>query len=104
LFGTLLLIIAAIGLGGFYPSIIQEFVVRPNEVEKELPYIRHHTAMTRAAYGLDRMEPRSFDVQQESGPEVIGENPWISTSIRLWDWRPLMDTYAQIQSLRPYYD
>ena len=101
--GTLLVAASFLG-GGLLPHLVQEFVVRPNELELELPFIAHHTEMTRRAYGLDQVEERTFVTQIEGAGEVLARNPWLAGSVRLWDWRPLLDTYAQIQSLRPYYD
>ncbi len=104
LIGTATLLVLSFGLGGIYPGFIQEFVVRPNELEKELPYVRHHIQMTRQAFGLDGAVTRTIDATDEPTPGVISENPWLHQSVRLWDWRPLIDTFGQIQSLRPYYD
>lgn len=100
----LLLGVASVLVGGVLPAAVQELVVRPNELEKELPYISHHIDMTRRAWGLDRIVEASYESTLDVSPAVLEENPWLAQSIRLWDWRPLLDTYAQVQSLRPYYD
>jgi uncharacterized membrane protein (UPF0182 family) len=34
---------------------------------------------------------------------MIAANPDIISNIRLWDWRPLLQTYRQLQEFRPYY-
>ena len=42
----------------------------------------------------------------EGSPTTADINRNVDTveNIRLWDYRPLLDTYDQLQSIRPYYD
>ncbi|MCS7285795.1 MAG: UPF0182 family protein [Anaerolineae bacterium] len=96
------LILAFLGLK-VYPSLIQTLVVRPNELERESPYLAHSIAFTRRAYGLDRFEEREFAPREAPTPEEIKTNKEILDGIRLWDYRPLLQTLQQIQSIRPYY-
>ena len=108
------LILGAVGLwvgsfllvGVVYPSSIQRFTVEPNELTKETPYIERNIAFTRAAYGLssDRIREETFSVRQELSAEIIFNNPETVNNVRLWDPRPLRDTYNQIQFLRLYYN
>ncbi|HEX8494873.1 MAG TPA: UPF0182 family protein [Pyrinomonadaceae bacterium] len=86
------------------PAYVTSFIVKPNELGRETPYIEHNINWTRRAYGLDRIEMRDF----EADPSVEGLNLQANTStlenIRLWDWRALQDTLRQIQEIRTYYD
>ena len=50
--GLGLLVLSAILIGGVYPAIIQQFVVKPNELAKEYPYIHREITQTRLAYGV----------------------------------------------------
>ena len=34
----------------------------------------------------------------------LEKNRDVVNNIRLWDWRPLKETYKQLQVLKPYYD
>ena len=43
------------------PTYIQSFVVKPNELERETPYISHNMEWTRRGFGLDQIESREFD-------------------------------------------
>lgn len=86
-----------------YPGLIQSLVVRPNELARESPYIAHSIAFTRRAYGLDRFEERTFAPREAPTPEEIQASAEILDGIRLWDYRPLLQTLQQIQSIRPYY-
>ncbi len=43
-----------------YPAAIHKFVVAPNELVKETPYIRNNIAATRKAYNIDGVEERDI--------------------------------------------
>lgn len=101
--GGLWLITAVIG-GGLLPGILQRYVVEPNELTLETPYIEHNIEFTRFAFGLDRIETREFGEVVDLQPRDLLENEDVLRNIRLWDWRPLGQTYRQLQGLRPYYD
>jgi uncharacterized membrane protein (UPF0182 family) len=91
-------------VGGFYPIFIQKFIVVPNELTKESPYIAHNIAGTQAAWGLDRVEKRDLSAETALTMEDIKNNELTIKNIRLWDREPLLDTFSQIQEIRTYYD
>ncbi|MBN1374859.1 MAG: UPF0182 family protein [Dehalococcoidia bacterium] len=97
-------IIAAIFIGGVFPALIQRLVVQPNELVREKPYIEHNIQFTREAFALNDIEEQSFPAEKEPSPQDITNNDVTISNIRLWDHRPLKDTYNQIQSIRLYYD
>jgi uncharacterized membrane protein (UPF0182 family) len=92
---------AVVSVIGWYVS---GFIVKPNELVREQPYITNNITMTRQAYGLDRMEQRPFPA--DTGVEALEaeQNQDTLENIRLWDWRALQDTLRQIQEIRTYYD
>lgn len=97
---------AAVLVNGIYPNLQQRFEVEPNELERERPYIRHSIEQTRRAYGLSTVERRSFPSSGSMGRLTVAdleENEATLKNVRLWDWRPLLSTYRQIQELRLYY-
>jgi uncharacterized membrane protein (UPF0182 family) len=94
----------AIVFGSIYPAIIQRFQVEPSELAKERPYIEHNIRFTRLAFGLDRIEEKDIQVELAPSEQDIAQNNATINNIRLWDYRPLKDTYNQIQSIRLYYD
>ncbi len=105
LFGPIVLWIGiAIVFGSIYPAIMQRFQVEPNELARERLYIRSNIQLTRLAFGLDGIEVRDFPVEFAPGEEDILQNSATIDNIRLWDYRPIKDTYNQIQSIRLYYD
>jgi uncharacterized membrane protein (UPF0182 family) len=96
---------AAAVLGGLaYPSLVQNFQVRPNELDRERPYIAYSIRMTRQAYGLDQVEERFFPAEDSVSPADVRANQETLDNVRLWDHRPLRDTLNQIQSIRTYYN
>jgi uncharacterized membrane protein (UPF0182 family) len=91
-------------VGVIYPAIVQRFQVNPSERARESEYIAHNIKFTREAFALDRIEEQQFPADKELNLEDINANPATINNIRLWDNRPLKDTYRQKQALRPYYD
>jgi len=97
-------LLVALGLGGVYPAFMQQFEVQPNELFKERPYIEYNIDLTRRAYGLDQIQEFDFGSVAEITAEALAEAEPTIRNIRLWDYRPLRDTYAQIQEIRLYYE
>ncbi|MGH2399406.1 MAG: UPF0182 family protein, partial [bacterium] len=90
-----------VGLGVF-PRFVQQFRVAPNELTVETPYIRHGIASTLRAFGLDRVREQEFSAEPVTA-EVVERNRATIENVRLWDYRPLLSAYRQLQALRPYY-
>lgn len=88
----------------FVPSYIQSFVVKPNEIERETPYITHNIEWTRRGFALDQVEFREFDPEPSTAAIDLPNNRENLENIRLWDWRALQDALRQIQAIRTYYD
>jgi len=104
LYGIVGWIVAAIIIGGIFPSLVQRFQVQPSELARERPYIEYNIEFTREAFALDRIEEQPFPAEEAPSPQDIAQNEVTINNIRLWDPRPLKDTYNQIQSIRLYYD
>ena len=86
------------------PSYIQSFIVKPNELDRESPYIGYNIEWTRKGFGLDHIELRDFDADNSVAALDLPNNRESLDNIRLWDWRALQDTLRQIQAIRTYYD
>jgi uncharacterized membrane protein (UPF0182 family) len=102
----ILLFIAALGLrhSDYLPEIVQKYVVLPNQLSEERPYITNSVDATLAAYNLNHVQTRIFRVEQL---------PWVETAkairlniknIPVWDPNLLDDVYDQLQAIRPYYN
>ncbi|HVH87697.1 MAG TPA: UPF0182 family protein, partial [Terriglobales bacterium] len=83
---------------------VNSFIVKPNELVREKPYIVYNTDLTRQAYGLNGVSLREFPAETTVEAADPGNNQATLQNIRLWDWRALQDTLRQIQEIRTYYD
>jgi uncharacterized membrane protein (UPF0182 family) len=92
---------AAVSAVGWYVST---FLVKPNELVREEPYIANNIRMTRQAYALDRFAQREFPAETTVGAADPANNQPTLQNIRLWDVQALQDTLRQIQEIRTYYD
>jgi len=97
-------IVVAIIVGAIFPAVVQRFQVQPNELARETPYIEYNIQFTREAFALDQVEEQPFPAEETPSSQDVEQNQVTINNIRLWDHRPLKDTYNQIQSIRLYYD
>lgn len=98
-----LLLVVSVLSTSLFPSLIQSFVVIPNELQKESPYIENEIRLTRFAYGLDKIEEREYSGNEPvSGTDLRNELETLN-NVRLNDPRPMMQIYTQKQGIRPYY-
>ena len=103
--GTAVGLYLAVTLGGSaYATIIQRFVVAPNEQVRETPYIEHNIAATRAAFALDTVEERQLSGDAGLTRDDLQRNAGTIRNVPLWNAQPLLDTFGQIQEIRTYYD
>jgi uncharacterized membrane protein (UPF0182 family) len=85
-------------------SYVNGFIVKPNELVRETPYIAHNIELTRRAYGLDRIVRQPFPAETTIEAVDLAHNEATIQNIRLWDWHALQDTLRQIQAIRTYYE
>jgi uncharacterized protein len=100
-----LLVLSAILIGGLYPAIIQQFVVKPNELAKETPYIQREIDSTRQAYGITAA---TVKVQQYSATSTASSSDLASQvsglqGMRLLDPDVVSPTFQQLQQVKSYY-
>lgn len=107
----LLLPVGAVGIwivvsiaGAIYPAIIQNFIVQPNEVSREEPYVARNIEATRYAYGLDGIEERQFPASQQATEQEVADHQDTIDNVRLWDPEPMRAALRQIQTIRPLFD
>ncbi|MDX1636753.1 MAG: UPF0182 family protein [Balneolaceae bacterium] len=88
---------------GLLPPAIQKFVVEPNELELETPYMEYNISQTRQAYDLDAITERNYNAGDTLTWDKLQNNTETLDNIRLWDPRLLIQTYRQLQEIRLYY-
>ncbi len=101
----------AVAFGALYiiavmiiPALFQKFVVQPNELSLETPYLKNYIEFTRKAYNLDAIQETAYPAMTDLTPAVLARNQDTIQNIRLWDKRPLLETYQQTQAIRLYYN
>jgi uncharacterized membrane protein (UPF0182 family) len=85
-----------------FPALFQRVYVKPNELQLETPYIQRNIVLTREAYNLRQITVKPFPAAQGLTFQSLQDNRATIDNIRLWDWQPLLDTYAQLQEIRTY--
>jgi uncharacterized membrane protein (UPF0182 family) len=91
-------------VGEGYAAMLQRFIVTPNEQVRETPFMEYNIAATRVAFALDRVEERELPGDAALSKEAIEANRETLENVRLWDHQPLLETFGQLQEIRPYYD
>src|SRR5207247_2937452 len=93
-----------VAAGVIAPFYVTTFVVRPNELVREKPYIRSNIEFTRKAFSLDHIDEVPFEPRVTNA--VFDPAAHLDTleNLRLWDWSALQSTLRQIQEIRTYYD
>jgi len=89
--------------GKAYPAIVQQYQVLPNEISAETPYIANNIEATRWAYGLSDITSIPLQASSDLTGEDVADNTATIDNIRLWEPRPALSTYSQIQEIRLYY-
>ncbi|MCS7253892.1 MAG: UPF0182 family protein [Armatimonadota bacterium] len=102
---TIVLIFGASFIAGvMLPGLVQNFIVKPNELMMERKFISHNIKFTLTAYGLDGITVKNYPVKEEVTDGLIKANIDTIQNVRLWDYRPLKQVYDQLQEIRFYYD
>ena len=83
---------------------VGNFIVKPNQLVRERPFIADNIKLTRQAYDLEGISQREFPAETSVEAVDVANNQATLQNIRLWDWRALQDTLRQIQEIRTYYD
>lgn len=97
-------LVATLLIGTVYPAIVQQFVVKPNEVSLEKPYINRNIKYTRLGYGLEGVVGLPFPAAEDlTAKDIVADRATLQ-NVRLWNPTIAQQGYSQLQSLRPYYD
>lgn len=84
--------------------VIERLWVKPDELRIETPYLVRNIKMTRQAYQLATVDVKPFEGTGQLTPATLAEDSTTIKNIRLWDPRPLIATYQQLQEIRLYYN
>ena len=98
---VIMILVGLIGNGG--ALLVQNFIVSPDELQKETPYLLNNIEYTQYAYGLDDVDIKSFAADNTLTAEDIANNMETITNIRINDFEPAEQFYNQTQSISQYY-
>ncbi|MGH3926188.1 MAG: UPF0182 family protein, partial [Pseudonocardiaceae bacterium] len=102
--GIGLLALSSIVVGAVYPAFIQRFRVAPQELQREQLYIERNLEATRAAFGIDDVDVRTYPAVPTFTQEEIEAAPTTVENIRLWNPTIIRNSFLQLQRLRPFYE
>lgn len=98
---VIMIVLGLIGNGAGY--LVQNFVVSPDEINKESKYLQRNIEFTQYAYQLDDVDVKSFAADNTLTSKDITENSETINNIRINDFGPAKQFYNQTQSIRQYY-
>lgn len=101
--GVVLMLVSGLILQLLYPAIVQSFQVKPNEPDKERPYMEKHIQATRKAFGIDQVEITNYDAVTQVRPGQLKEDAAALPGVRLIDPARVGLTFEQLQQVRGYY-
>ena len=101
--GLALMVVSGLILSLLYPAVVQSFQVRPNEPDKEQPYMQAHIDATRQAFGIDDVEITEYAAVTQVRPGQLKEDAEALPGIRLIDPAVVSPTFEQLQQVRGYY-
>ncbi len=88
----------------FIPQIIQRYIVNPNPVKAEKPFIQHNINATLDAYKLRNIKQMDVSINLNAAKDI---ETWGTQkrfeNIPVWDREFIIDSYRQLQEIRPYY-
>lgn len=84
--------------------ITQQFVVKPNEMELEKPYIAHNIEATKRAFNIDKIEVKEMEPNENITSEKINNNKDIIENLKVNSTGPLLSFYKQVQLIKNYYE
>jgi uncharacterized membrane protein (UPF0182 family) len=86
------------------PDLVQRFIVEPQTLSRERPYLAFAIDATRRAYDLDRVTERSLPANARISPQELAANADVLRNIQLWDPDVLRPEINQQQAVDSYYD
>lgn len=108
--GLVTIIVVSLVAGSLVPFIVQNYVVKPKELDRQSKYIGYNIEMTQDAYNIQdegenaRVEKRDFPVEENLTYQDIQNNQTTVSNIRLWDPTILIQVLNQRQELRQEYN
>ncbi|MCL1808455.1 MAG: UPF0182 family protein [Clostridiales bacterium] len=99
---VIMVLVGLFGMGGAW--LVQNYIVSPDELNKERPYLKRNIQFTQTAYGLNHVTEMNFPARTDvlDWKDIDNNNETIS-NIRINDYQPVKKYYNNVQTIRPYY-
>ena len=105
IFSVAFLLVLGLRVVNFIPDLINTFIVQPNPVKAEKPFMQNNIKATLDAYGLVDVNTIEFVPTLAPLDDLLNwEGKKHLNNVPLWDRGLLKDVYFQLQGLRPYYN
>ncbi len=98
-----LLVLSAVIIGGVYPAIVQQFVVKPNELVKERPYLSREIEATRSAYAVSKSKIINYSAVSTESPATLAKQAAALPDVRQMDPGVIAAAFQQLQQVKGYY-
>ncbi|MCX7102406.1 MAG: UPF0182 family protein [Methylobacter sp.] len=88
----------------FIPDLLQRYIVNPNPVKSNKSLMQHNIDSTLAAYDLKNIKTVDMTIKLDASKDIQN---WSTQkhfeNIPVWDREYIIDSYKQLQEIRPYY-
>ncbi len=101
--GIGLWLVTSILFGAVLPPVVDSLLVKPNQFIVEEKFLNYHIQFTRLGFGLNQIKEEAYDIDENADLKLVEDNHPSLENLRIWDWRPLLPAYNQLQSIRSYY-
>jgi len=101
--GLALMVLSGLILGVVYPAAYQQFSVKPDQPDKERPYIQSHINATRDAYGVQNVQITDYNAKTTATAGQLKADAAALPGIRLMDPSIMSQAFEQLQQVRGYY-
>jgi len=88
----------------FLQKKIEKYIVKPNQLEMEKPFIQMNIKATLEAYGLSDVVTRDFTRKTVPASKEAPQIQQVLGNAPLWNKDQLAQVYRELEELRPYYN
>ncbi|MGD0958420.1 MAG: UPF0182 family protein [Methylomonas sp.] len=101
---TLFLFAAGLPKIQWIPDLIEKYIVKPNPVKTNQSFMQENIDATLAAYDLKNVKTVEMTINLDAAKDI---DTWSTQkhfeNIPVWDREYIIDSYKQLQEIRPYY-
>jgi uncharacterized membrane protein (UPF0182 family) len=98
---VIMIVLSLVGTG--VGMLVQNFIVVPDERNKEQEYLKYNIEYTQSAYDLQDVDIKDFPANNDLTSEQVQANMETIRNIRINDYDPAKTFYNSTQNIRQYY-